>query len=138
VQASAARSDLSESRHLRFPIRPESVRAARTAVREFGAEQGIRGERLDDIMLAVTEAVANSVRHAHPGYEQGSIEVTVAVAGADLVIRTRDDGEWGGDAGRRQGLGLGLSLMHTLADACLISSGGTGTLVELRFHIDRA
>jgi serine/threonine-protein kinase RsbW len=138
VQASAARCDLNESRQLRFPTRPESVRAARAAVRNFGAEQGIRREQLDDIMLAVTEAMANSVRHAHSGYNHGLIEVTVTVAGSDLVVRTHDDGEWGGDAGDRRGLGLGLSLMHTLADACLISSGSTGTLVELRFRIQRA
>jgi serine/threonine-protein kinase RsbW len=135
VQAPVARFNLSKSRHLRFLTEPESVRAARGAVREFAATHGLEGERLDDVLLAVTEAVANSVRHAHAGYGRGVIDLTVAVAGSDLIVRTHDDGEWGGDAGGGQGLGLGLSLMHTLADACMISSGRTGTVVELRFRI---
>ena len=93
--------------------------------------------RLDDILLAVTEAVTNSVRHAHPGGEPGSIELAVAVVASDVVVRARDDGRWGGDAGSQRGLGLGVPLMHTLADDCVISSGRTGTLVELRFRMAR-
>jgi anti-sigma regulatory factor (Ser/Thr protein kinase) len=122
---------LSES----YPALPRSVPRARKLVTELAAEAGVRGQRLEDIRLVVSEAVTNAVSYAYKG-PAGEIQVLAAVVSGELWIVIADDGEGmrgrGGDA---RGLGLGLGLMARLSDALTIltrSSGG----VEVRMRFD--
>src|SRR5688572_5736090 len=72
--ALAARNEWELSAH------PESVSAARTAVREFAEAQGVDEIVLMDVALAVTEAVTNAVLHAFLDRPPGTIRVTAAAA----------------------------------------------------------
>jgi stage II sporulation protein AB (anti-sigma F factor) len=101
-------------------------------VRELGASPA----RLDDVRVAVTEAVANVVRHAYwPG--EGEVEVSVESDGnGQVVVRVRDRGCGMGSARpERAGAGLGLRLMEALSASVESSDRGAGTAVVMRFAL---
>jgi anti-sigma regulatory factor (Ser/Thr protein kinase) len=109
---------------------------ARKAVAELAAAAGMRGERLEDVRLAVSEAVTNSVAYAYED-APGDVHVIAAVVSGELWVVIADDG-----MGMRRrpneirGLGLGLGLMARLSDALTIltrSSGGVE--VQMRFQL---
>jgi serine/threonine-protein kinase RsbW len=114
---------------------PASVAWARKLLATFAAAAGVRGERLEDVRLAVSEAVTNAVAYAYDG-SPGEVHVIAAVISEELWIVIADDG--GGMRTRpseTRGLGLGLGLMARLSDALTIltrSSGG----VEVRMRFD--
>jgi anti-sigma regulatory factor (Ser/Thr protein kinase) len=126
-----ARLYMSES----YPATPSSVPWARKVVAAFAAEAGIGGPRLEDVRLAISEAITNAVAYAYDG-APGEIHVLAAAVSGELWIVIADDGE--GMRARRgdtRGLGLGLGLMARLSDALTIltrSSGG----VEVRMRFD--
>ncbi len=113
-----------------------SVGWARKAVAELAVAAGMRGERVEDVRLAVSEAVTNSVAYAYEG-ASGEVHVIAAVVSGELWIVVADDGM---GMGRRpseiRGLGLGLGLMARVSDALTIlarSSGGVE--VQMRFQL---
>ena len=96
-------------------------------------------DAVDDLTLAVYEALANVVDHAYAASPaRGEMRLWAAVSpplaqGRDLVVTIADDGTWRRpqDPGWR---GRGLGLMHTLADAS-VTSGAAGTTVALRRRV---
>lgn len=96
-------------------------------------------DTVDDVTLAVYEALANVVDHAYGASSTpGEMRLWAAVspplaAGRDLVVTVSDDGAWrrAGNPGWR---GRGLSLMHTLTHASVIC-GQAGTTVQLRRRV---
>lgn len=128
LQATAC---LSES----APAAPAAVAWARQLVGDFAAAAGLAGQRLEDVRLAVSEAVTNAVAYAYNG-GPGQVHVIVAVVPEELWLVIADDGN--GMHARpteTRGLGLGLGLMAQLSDALTIlarSSGG----VEVRMRFD--
>jgi serine/threonine-protein kinase RsbW len=117
------------------PAVARSVPWARKLVAELATEAGVRGQRLEDVRLAVSEAVTNAVAYAYKG-APGEIQVLAAVVSGELWVVIADDGEgMRGRGGDTRGLGLGLGLMARLSDALTIltrSSGG----VEIRMRFD--
>ncbi|MGD1059007.1 MAG: ATP-binding protein [Solirubrobacteraceae bacterium] len=113
-----------------------SVGWARKAVAELAVAAGMQGERVEDVRLAVSEAVTNSVAYAYEG-APGKVHIIAAVVSGELWIVVADDG-----MGMRRrpseirGLGLGLGLMARVSDALTIlarSSGGVE--VQMRFQL---
>jgi serine/threonine-protein kinase RsbW len=112
----------------------ESIPHARLAVTEFAGRSGITGEPLEDIRLAVTEAVTNVVRHAYPDLTTGAFHVTAAVAGEELWVLVADDGCGYQAQSALPGLGWGLTLIAKLSDEYVITERATGgTEVRMRF-----
>lgn len=101
-----------------FPGRPESARAARQ-----WAKRCLAGcPSADEVMLAVTELVTNSVRHSRSGLRPGGmIRVRLsAAAGAWVRIEVRDDGPAATaaaapDPGGLSEYGRGLQMVRALA-----------------------
>jgi anti-sigma regulatory factor (Ser/Thr protein kinase) len=99
-------------------------------------------DTVDDLTLAVYEALANVVDHAYAAVDApGEMRLWAAASppsdGArDLVVTVSDDGAWrrSQDPGWR---GRGLPLMHTLSCAS-VASGATGTTVRLRRRVAAA
>src|ERR1700734_4376859 len=79
--------DLSESRL----ADAASVGWARKAVAGLAAAAGMHGERLEDVRLAVSEAVTNSVAYAYEG-DPGAVHVIAAVVSGELWVVIADDG----------------------------------------------
>jgi anti-sigma regulatory factor (Ser/Thr protein kinase) len=133
---SMSRGDaLSES----FPAVPEAVPLARHALTAVAAAAGAAGERLDEIRLAVSEALTNAVVHAYGDGEAGRFHVTAAVASNELWVLIGDDGRGLHAWNDSRGLGIGLSLISSLSDDfSIVTRASGGTEVQMRFDLKRA
>jgi serine/threonine-protein kinase RsbW len=127
----AVRAHLNES-HL---ATPDVIAPLRHAVADYASEAGMTADRLDDIRLAVSEAVTNVVRHAYPG-EQGQVHLTVRLVENELWVLVADDGCGLGVPSVDPGLGWGLAF---ITDACdeftLAERGGGGAEARMIFRL---
>lgn len=114
---------------------PESVPLVRHALRVYLERHDLSDERMAEITLAVTEACSNVVVHAYRG-EPGDLEVIVEDGPDDgVTVRVRDQG--GGLAPRPDspGLGVGLPVIHAIADSVEITKpDGGGTELRMYFR----
>lgn len=113
------------------PAEPETVTAFRHRAAAFAAEQGAGPDLVNDIALAVSEAVTNAVKYAY-GSEAGRVELSTSVEEGWLTLRIADRGA-GFGAGSSDGLGLGLATIARLCDDLKILQEGLGTQVLMRF-----
>lgn len=121
---------------LQVSIAPDlrALRQVRSSLRAWLAAIG--ANEVDDVVLAVDEAVSNAVEHGHHDGERDGrpspITVTARVAGDDMVqIEVRDQGSWrvptpNGDRGR------GIGIMRSIMDEVDVRSSATGTVVVMR------
>jgi anti-sigma regulatory factor (Ser/Thr protein kinase) len=120
-----------------FRATADAVPAARHAVVAFAEEQGIRGSRLLDIALAVSEACTNVVLHAYRDEEPGSFEVTVRRPGDELEVSVSDGGVGMLPHPESPGMGVGLPLIAELARSLEVHADGErGTTIVMRFRIE--
>lgn len=108
-----------------------NVAASRHALRAYLETVALDAERIDDVVLATGEAVANAVEHAYR-HAVGTVSLHACVREATVVIEVCDRGSWrtdGGDPDR----GRGLSIMKALVDQFSIARTNRGTSV--RFEI---
>lgn len=91
----------------------------RHAAVEFARGEGVRDPPLEDLRLAISEAVTNAVIHAFRTQDRtGTVTVTVRVTLDEFVEAVvRDDGAGMSSRGDSPGLGLGLGLIGSVADA---------------------
>jgi len=117
---------------MRVPATADQLAPMRAAVRTFVAAHWPAADRdRTDIALALTEACANVIRHAYP-HGDGDMTVMCRIDDRHLALEIRDQGTGIHPPSSNPGLGLGLPLMHRLADAN-VSSNGSGTIIALRF-----
>jgi anti-sigma regulatory factor (Ser/Thr protein kinase) len=118
---------------------PESVPHARRALTDLAAAAGAGGERLEEIRLAVSEALTNAVVHAYRDHDGGQIHITAAIASGELWVLIGDDGRGLHAWNDSRGLGIGLSLISGLSDDfAIVTRASGGTEVQMRFDLDRA
>jgi anti-sigma regulatory factor (Ser/Thr protein kinase) len=122
-----------------YPAVPDAVPLARSALAEVAAAAGAQGERLDEIRLAVSEALTNAVVHAYRDHDGGRFHVTAAVASGELWILISDDGRGLHAWNDSRGLGIGLSLISGLSDDfAIVTRASGGTEVQMRFDLGKA
>ncbi len=118
-----------------YPAISESVPKVRAELTEVAAEAGIRGERLEAIRLAASEAVTNGVLHAYNG-TGGTLQVSARRVNGEFWVLIGDDGTGLRPRGPHSGLGLGLALIAQLADEFQILSRSTGgTELRMQFRV---
>jgi anti-sigma regulatory factor (Ser/Thr protein kinase) len=124
---------LSESRL----AKPSAVTWARQRVVDFAAAAGIRGQRLEDVRLVVSEAVTNAVLYAYDESSPGEVHVIAAVVSGELWIVIADDGRgMHGESSNGGGLGLGLALMAQLSDGLTLATRASGGVeARMQFQI---
>ncbi len=116
-----------------YPAIPSSVPAARLAIAECAAEAGARGEQLEAIRLASSEALTNVVQYAYRAHT-GHIYVTARAAGGEFWVLISDSGCGIRAGSESAGLGLGLALISQVADGFSVVQRSTGgTELRLRF-----
>jgi len=123
---------------LDVPAKPEFLLLARLAATGVGRSAGASEETIADLKLAVTEAVANAVKHAYPPDGAGRVTVELTVSAGRLEIAVSDqgrgleDGAAPADAGDLAESGMGLSIIRAIADEIDVGAGpdGRGTCVR--------
>jgi anti-sigma regulatory factor (Ser/Thr protein kinase) len=120
---------------LKVELPPEhgATQAAREAIRATYAD-AVRAPTLSDLLLIVTELVANSVTHAHTDV----ICVEVDVRAEGTVVGIVEDSGRDARVQARQidpsvGRGLGLHIVDALADRWTVATGD-GTLVRFELN----
>ena len=94
---------------------------------------------LDEIKIALSEAVSNSMIHGYNNAENRIVTVTMAVQNRNLTIQVQDDGVGIADIAqamepafstREEHMGLGFVFMQTFMDDIdVFSEPGKGTIV---------
>jgi anti-sigma regulatory factor (Ser/Thr protein kinase) len=117
----------------RLPGTPLGVRTARQEMSALAADCGMDAAGVADVRLAVTEAATNAVMHAYAGGE-GELTVTAVVQKGELEIVVGDTGPGLRDRTDSPGLGVGLSIIATVADRLkIVSSPSGGTQIHMAF-----
>lgn len=95
-------------------------------------------ERFSDLVLAVSEALANAAEFAYPDApDNGTMDVsaTYDAASDTLAVTVNDHGRWRPHAGPRDlTRGRGIPLMRALADEANIHGTKQGTKVTLTWN----
>jgi serine/threonine-protein kinase RsbW len=125
---------------LEVPAKPEFLLLARLAATGVGRSAGASEETIADLKLAVTEAVANAVRHAYPPDSPGRVSVELSADGGRLEIAVSDEGRGLGDAELTSDgpsepgeSGMGLSISRAIADEVEVGAGPDGRGTRVRF-----
>jgi serine/threonine-protein kinase RsbW/stage II sporulation protein AB (anti-sigma F factor) len=95
----------------------DNVGIARRAVVSYLKDAATPDPPLNDVGLAVSEAVTNVVHHAYvDAAEPGPVRVQVELSDEEVEVIVEDDGRGMLPRPDSPGLGLGLPLIATLAD----------------------
>jgi serine/threonine-protein kinase RsbW/stage II sporulation protein AB (anti-sigma F factor) len=108
-------------------VAPSVPIARHTVLRHLSASQ-TPDPPLNDIGVAVSEAVTNVVHHAYRHRSPGAVRVRVEFQGPQIEVMVEDDGSGMRPRPDTPGLGLGLPLIATMAqrfDIQASRSGGT-------------
>lgn len=103
---------------------------------------------LDEIKIALSEAVSNSIIHGYNDAEDGEVRVEFSLEGREFTVRVEDDGVGIADIAqamepafstREAHMGLGFVFMQTFMDRLeVFSRPGEGTTVVMRKHLPAA
>jgi len=113
---------------------PAHLRPARHAVSHWAADIGLRPERVDDLALAIGEALSNSIEHAYPA-DPGAIEIDGMVEDSVLRVEVRDHGCWREPHAHPGWRGRGISMILALSDDARVERRATGTTVTMRWRL---
>ena len=98
---------------------------------------GMDAEGIADVRLAVTEAATNAVIHAYAKAE-GELRVTAAMRDGELAIVIGDTGPGLVERRDSPGLGLGLSIIASVAERLKIINHSSGTEIHMAFPCPNA
>lgn len=131
---------------LEFPSLPQNVGFARVIVATFAAQLEFTLAEIEEIRVAVSEAVSNCVIHAYP-FETGIIRLELTIEDATLGIKVHDYGKGIIDieqakqatySTQPERMGLGLVFMESFMDEMeLISRPQEGTTVIMKKRPER-
>lgn len=124
---------------LEFTSVPENVAFARVSVAAFASQLDCTLPELEEIKVAVSEAVGNAIIHGYRNKPENTVRVSVAIYKEGLEIRVEDSGigitdidmamqpAYSTDPER---MGLGFVFMQSFSDQLKVdSTPGKGTTV---------
>lgn len=134
---------------IRIPAKPQYVSVIRLSISGLAARMGFFYDEIEDLKIAVSEAVTNVVQHAYGDNEQGEIVIGCALYEKHKIeIMVTDYGnsfsfeeikskigpyhEVDQVAMLREG-GLGLYLMETLMDEVKVNNEGGVTVFMTKY-----
>ena len=131
---------------INFPSLPQNVGLARVIVAAFATKLEFTLAEVEEIRVAVSEAVSNCVIHAYPDTE-GEIELELAIEADDLIIQVKDYGIGIDDIEQAkqatfstdpERMGLGLVFIESFMNWMeIISSPEQGTTIIMKKRPER-
>lgn len=134
VSASASLPDADLRLRLELPGVATSAGVVRATIRTIAQAAGVEPELTADIVSAVSEACNNVVLHAYP-HAGGPLlfTLTVSTDSVEAVVRDHGGGIRPGPSVHR-GLGMGMTLIQSMAERAEYESSELGTAVRMRFR----
>lgn len=113
----------------------DAVRRLRTRAADIADIAGADEGTVEDVRLAVSEALANVVAHAYEGRE-GPVEMEVDAASEELTVVVRDHGVGLEHPSSSEGAGYGLIIIERLTlRSSVFSTLGRGTELTMVFRL---
>ena len=122
--------------HREVDAEPAVVGELRRGVADFANAHGAGRDAINNMALAVSEAVTNAIIHAFVGRERGRVSITAEAGDGCVLVRVLDDGRGMTPHPESPGLGLGLTMMASMATRCDIREGPAGVGTEVRLAFD--
>ena len=126
---------------LEFLSCSENVGLARVAVAAFASGVDFNLSDLEEIKVAVSEAVSNAMIHGYEGATTGTVRLSASLSNEDIEIVVEDDGKGNpdvelamlaGTGSDPERLGLGFVFMKSFMDEVDVRTEvGKGTRVKL-------
>jgi anti-sigma regulatory factor (Ser/Thr protein kinase) len=113
---------------LTLPADTAALAVMRRAFQPWLVEFGASDDDAYDILVAMTEAAANSAEHAY-GPEEATFEVEAEAQEGEVRVVIRDFGHWRAPRGRNRGRGT--LLMEELMDSLDVVTSDHGTEVRM-------
>jgi anti-sigma regulatory factor (Ser/Thr protein kinase) len=114
---------------------PASVGVARHTVAGLAEHLGAP---VEDVKIAVSEAVGNAIVHAYRGGKAGVVRVFARKHRGQLLVTVADDGVGMTPNPQSRGLRIGIPLITKLCDDVRFSSDEGGTTVSMSFAVPAA
>jgi anti-anti-sigma factor len=118
---------------------PAELATMRRTVARWAAAAGLPADAVDDLQLALGEAMANAVEHAYAGDTHGVCEYRIDLEPDGTVrVSVTDPGRWRPPPADRGHRGRGLELISALADDVEVDrtpGAGVGTTVRFRIPV---
>jgi PAS domain S-box-containing protein len=119
---------------LTIPADPVKLGSVRRNLGRWLTGHDVPKAEADDIILASSEACANSIEHAYgPGV--GSVDIEAEMTAGEVTVVVRDTGRW--RATRNGDRGRGLPFMRACMDSCTLTRGDAGTEVRMQRRVGR-
>jgi serine/threonine-protein kinase RsbW len=118
---------------LAVEARPLNARQLRAQFQQWLQTRGVPVALVDDLVLAVYEALANVVEHAYPpDHPQPMMRLQARVEDRHVLITISDHGRWRTPPREPGYRGRGLAMMRSLITELHLHRGPQGTTVQLR------
>lgn len=119
------------------------IRPLRRACADFALEHGLSAEAVEDLEIAVAEALTNVVVHAYRfAQAPGPMAVQVLCVDGEVIVVVGDHGSGFRPRPDSPGGGFGLDLIGKLAASVEVvpnpAAGGRGTQVTMTFRSNRS
>lgn len=96
---------------------------------------GATGRQLENVALAVSEAVANVVRHAYPPGSPGTVTVDARVDDHVIEVIVCDEGSGMPAPSEQPGSGLGLLIIARVAESLELKDAAPGVELRMTFPL---
>jgi len=141
----------SDTINLMIPAKPDYIGVVRLTVSGIASRMGFSYDDIEDIKVAISEAITNAVQHAYPDGEQGQINIKIQVFADRMDIDVSDNGQSFDVIETSRKLksldatisfeqlnegGLGLYLIETLMDQVCIN-GDKGVVVHMSKYLNK-
>jgi serine/threonine-protein kinase RsbW len=131
----AVRRALSRTRFVHeFPASPGEVRKMRHALSGWLVALGLDPEQTHDVLLAVSEAAANSVEHGYDFDAAGNVRLEAWTNDGSVHVAVHDAGAWRAPLERAE-RGRGRAIMQALMRDVSFETENGGTVVRMRLPI---
>lgn len=131
-------ASVTEVRVRRVPAEPEHFPAIRKMLAAWAEYLGMASERVEGVVLASYEALANVAQHAYVGQSVGTVDVRASYRSgwSRAYVTVTDAGRWQRRTPDTNGLGgRGLVLIENLAEYSEITSDAAGTTVRMAWSV---